>query len=674
MFHAIANATDVPVSTLRPSATWVADGLVRSVARFGRYTLVGGEFERWGRRSGGLVAVRTSDGRALPNAFAFLGGKVHTVVADGHGGWYAGGLFLVGDATTAETLVRLRRDGSVDPTFAPPRLAATATSDAQVFQAVVVGDTVVIRGEFRSVNGAPRGGVAALDRSGAVTSFAPTLDPSRTMFIGNASWIAAIGDTVYLAGSFSAVNGVAREGFAAVHLDGEVLPAQIQGVQLGLVASAGQLITLVGGAVEIVDPSGRVLPWAARVSADAAGGVESFAADADRIYELRHTVTGYAVFAFSRRTGRLAWRRPEREPGGELVAGARSVYIANWPLNLRLDAATGTPSRGQPHPVGTIETVVADGPRELIAGELRGINSVSRPHLVALDVRGRPTGWRPRPDYSVEVIAVLGPRVLVGGAFDWIGDVPRSGLASFDRHLALTALHLRQRSMVDSILPLGASAIVTGSIVLGRDVATDAVVIDPSSGWRLATWSPTRKGAFELGRLVVADGRLWTVDGRRVRETSWWTGEPIPGGASWTLPWEGAEVHAAGQLLIASGSRRGWGKRASFVVYDTRRRRPVRWSPPTSARYGGFGISEGLVWALRGGAESGGCYAQYGECLQSLSVDVWSVAHPGRVLATRTFTSLDILGGIVVSGGSGFLTTAWWSTNQSSYAILLRLP
>lgn len=85
---------------------------------------------------------------------------------------FAGGGFLMpGESTLRGRLLLLNEDGSVDPSFAP-------VIDRVVRSAGVQGDgKVIIIGEFNSVNGTARPGIARLDQDGALdTSFAPVLE------------------------------------------------------------------------------------------------------------------------------------------------------------------------------------------------------------------------------------------------------------------------------------------------------------------------------------------------------------------------------------------------------------------------------------------------------------------------------------------------------------------
>ena len=81
------------------------------------------------------------------------------------------------------------------------------------------GGTVYLGGEFDSVSGvgvpsAPRHAVAAVGADGALRGWAPALDGPPGVRLLQA--MLPLGNTIYLGGAFSLVNGLSRRGFAAV--------------------------------------------------------------------------------------------------------------------------------------------------------------------------------------------------------------------------------------------------------------------------------------------------------------------------------------------------------------------------------------------------------------------------------------------------------------------------
>jgi Domain of unknown function (DUF5122) beta-propeller len=98
--------------------------------------------------------------------------------------------------------------------------------DGTVWAMTVVGDTVVVGGSFRSVADSSqrrrygRKNIFAFDlRDGSVLSFAPQVDgPVYSLAAGP-------GDTVYVGGAFTTVNGARQHGLARLDLDGDRIPS-----------------------------------------------------------------------------------------------------------------------------------------------------------------------------------------------------------------------------------------------------------------------------------------------------------------------------------------------------------------------------------------------------------------------------------------------------------------
>jgi hypothetical protein len=137
-------------------------------------------------------------------------------------------------------------DDAADPT---PQLVATGGIDQPRTDALTqLGDTVYAGGWFERVSQGgstyTRENVVAFDaESGAVRSFAPNVD-------GRVGALAAAGDSIYIGGKFSTVNGVARANLVKVDaVTGAVDPTfrpRLGGKVNALVVSRGQLFA--GGA------------------------------------------------------------------------------------------------------------------------------------------------------------------------------------------------------------------------------------------------------------------------------------------------------------------------------------------------------------------------------------------------------------------------------------------
>jgi hypothetical protein len=132
----------------------------------------------------------------------------------------AGNVYVGGDFTTIAGQPR-NHLAAVDATtgtatdWNPNPTRADQASSAVRIDAVAVADsTVYVGGEFTSVGGQPRGGLAALDAStGAATDWNPNGRKSAPTSTG-ASALAVSGSTLYAGGGFASVGTVAQQVFA----------------------------------------------------------------------------------------------------------------------------------------------------------------------------------------------------------------------------------------------------------------------------------------------------------------------------------------------------------------------------------------------------------------------------------------------------------------------------
>lgn len=160
------------------------------------------------------------------------------------------------------------RTGALVTSFAPTLngqvLAVAASPD---------GRRVYVAGDFTAVNGVRRNHVAAFDAAtGALTSFAPSLD-----YRGRA--LAVTATRVYVGGSFSTANGVRRSRLAAFSTSGGLLswaPAA-DGQVLAMVAAPGGRSVVVGG--QFTHLAGRSAYGLGAVDATTGAG-RAFAANA----------------------------------------------------------------------------------------------------------------------------------------------------------------------------------------------------------------------------------------------------------------------------------------------------------------------------------------------------------------------------------------------------------
>lgn len=205
-----AIAADGSITAWNPSPGSAA--LARALVPVGDDMLVAGSFAAMGGADRRDAALLAPDGTARAWD-AGLGGSddgVWAAAADGDVA-YLGGNFTQAGGVPRLSLAAIDSTGQLTgwaPTTPP---GGSATVDA----IVPIGDRVYLAGEFASMSGASRRGLAATDRSGAVTGWNPSLPASTA-----ARALATVGDTLLIGGTFASIGGTARAGTAAVRING----------------------------------------------------------------------------------------------------------------------------------------------------------------------------------------------------------------------------------------------------------------------------------------------------------------------------------------------------------------------------------------------------------------------------------------------------------------------
>jgi len=133
-----------------------------------------------------------------------------------------GGPFTTISGTSRNYLARLNSDGSVDTNF---NAGITGSGAISVFCiAITPQDQIIIGGNFSSVNGYSRSGVARLNSDGSVdTTFNPGLGASAGYgWLGVESVVVQNDGKVVIGGNFTSLNGTNRVNVARLNTNGSL--------------------------------------------------------------------------------------------------------------------------------------------------------------------------------------------------------------------------------------------------------------------------------------------------------------------------------------------------------------------------------------------------------------------------------------------------------------------
>ncbi len=361
--------------------------------------------------SGFSERVGIGDGQPFPDTVLSLG-----LQPDGR--ILIGGIFSSIDTHPYGNLARLMPDGSRDVTFASTVLGGNFGRAPYAF-AVQDNGRIVLGGSFSSVNGAARNRVARLLADGSLdNTFLNGLSGAN----GNvrAVQLDASGG-ILIGGEFTAVNGVNRNCIARLRDDGQnddrfanAVPPELFDTVATVVTSSGSI--LIGGSkvnTSTFVATGRV----ARLLPD--GGLDSV---------FPPTFDGRIEQMVVQPDGRIVVAGSFTAVGGEPRPGVARL-LANGTLDGTYAAGTGGPD-------GYVSRIVlqADG-KAVISGGFQYVDGDYRPFVARLNLDGRlDKGYLNSglggPDQFVSSLAIQPDgKVLLGGYFQTVDTFGQSKVA-----------------------------------------------------------------------------------------------------------------------------------------------------------------------------------------------------------------------------------------------------
>jgi hypothetical protein len=388
-----------------------------------------------------------------------------------------------------------------------PRLALLATTSGAfigepvlvsgVRASLIIGRTCVIGGDFRSVNGQPRAGLARLDLQGRLD---PDWHPAVT---GMVTSLASVGEALYIGGSFTAVDGLPHGNLARVSLrDGSVgaWQADTDGTVHAIAATRSAVV--IGGAFSTVadEPHIRL----ASLAVEDGKPLATFLAGADA--EVRAlAIRGDQLYL----GGQFARIGSEDRVGLARIALASGAVDADWRADVE----------------GAVFTISAVWDKLYLGGAFSQVAGNPRSNCARLTLNsGALDPWMAETDGHVTAIAeVDGGRILLGGNFTTVSGVPASGLVALDAEHAAPVPSWQGPALSASTTPgglalAGNALCVAASTVQGRGGSGVAWIrADGSLDARSTVLDGTRPhvlcAAAHQGKLYLG-GDFTMVDGQ----------------------------------------------------------------------------------------------------------------------------------------------------------------
>lgn len=306
--------------------------------------------------------------------------------------------------------------------------------DGQVRAFAAHGDTLYIGGDFTTVGGQSRNGIAAIDlTTGSVVSgFAPAA--SYFGFGPTISSIAVSGDgsTVYFGGLFDEVNGTARGSLAAVNTTGTLqgFAPELNGSGAFSVTVSGSSVYVIGGFTQVKPNGGDFTPQVGFARFDTAGALDAAFNPAPSFFGSAN----YRGAALSGDGSRLYVSLGNSDVS--FAGGDRRGFVA-------LDTGNGAPTSFQPFGVsptapGTF-SLATSGSSLYVSGEFTQTAAEQPADRLAgftgetFDAAFTPgAGEGPNTSF-VRAMTAEGNALYIAGTFTAYGGIDRTGLAAIDR-------------------------------------------------------------------------------------------------------------------------------------------------------------------------------------------------------------------------------------------------
>jgi hypothetical protein len=383
------------------------------------------------------------------------------VIGDGQGGYILGVTGLKAPDGTTRSLVHIRGDGSIDTSYPDTNAGGRVVSLARGKD-----NTIYVGGSFTSLNGTARQNVGAISAGGQVTSWNPGAD---AYVYGIAT---APGGRVYLAGDFLNAGGAPRNRIAAITTSGALITSFNPPITAWGVANPTDCV---GGRSIKVAPDGVVYMTGFKCT-PMTGYAVAFRPDGVQL-------AGYAVPSFNDNPHDLWVTDTKLYVGGFFTTanGATRKYIA------RFDRLTGAMDSWAPAFNGVVWDIVQQGERLYTVGQFTQVDGVARSYSAGFDMAngGTLNEWAPKLDGAPNDLVLEGGGVQMTGAnMAWWGAETRAGLAVLDRagQLQDTSLDINT-GRVKSIAVNGSDAWIGGNFTAvdgaGR---TGLARIDATSG------------------------------------------------------------------------------------------------------------------------------------------------------------------------------------------------
>jgi hypothetical protein len=546
-----------------PDSTYVTDGQVNAIVRVGNTIYIGGDFGRVGPRSGPGVEIAL-DGSVTaglpeisgvsPGYAGFSGAGLRAVIADGAGGWYVGGLFSHVGGLARRNVTHILADHSVDPGF-------SASIDGNIDALALSGTTLYVAGSFTTINGQTRNNIGALDTTdGSVKTF----DPNANNEVVSLA-LSNDGSILYAGGfGFTTIGGQPRAAIAALNTADGAATSTFNPSANGPNGFAILDVMVISGSTLYVGGTFNVIGGAARtnIAALSLGGANDGVAVPS--FDPSPSLVGCPACS---QINALAVSGSTIYAGGifDTIGGQTRNHIAG------LNTADGTATAFDPSSSSNISSLAVSGSIVYAGGGFTSIGGQPRNYMAALNAAdGSATAFDPSPNNIVLTIGVSGSAIYLGGYFSSLGGVVRNRLAAINvADGTPTAWDPNPSEASISALAVSGSTLYVGGYftAIGGQPRSNIAAISIADG-SATNWNPgADDGVYAIalsGNLVYVGGSFLNVGGQQRTylaalnaadgtATPW---NPSPDGTVQAIGVSGALVYVGGYFVNIGGQPR----------------------------------------------------------------------------------------------------------------------
>jgi hypothetical protein len=425
----------------------ITNGYVSNIVAGDTYSVIRGNFDGIGPYEGNGAVINSVTG-AHDTAYPIFHSGYGDVVPDGSGGWYITSFSDINGVPTGIP-VHIKADKTIDENMFPK-------ANGTVSLLALDGNTLYIAGSFTQIEGTPRNRLAAFD----ITTKSLLPWNAGTNTINFLDKLTASGGIVYVGGQFTSIGGAPRKNIAA--MDG------------------------VTGAVTAWNPT--------------ADGINASVSDI--------LVSGSLVYL----SGYFS-----------TIGGTSRRSLA------AIDITTGVATSWNPNPTGigfgsgsVVEAMLISGSTMFIGGTFTKVGGTTREYLAAVDIStGALSSWDPNFDDSrVYSLALSGNTLYAGGTFSSVNGLPNKYLVAVSTvDGTLQNWNPDPKAYVLNMALSGTSLFVTGdNFQINWPHANDFAVVDNDTGDTYLTDLDFGGGTIDCvttsGNTLYVSGSFTQVNGQ----------------------------------------------------------------------------------------------------------------------------------------------------------------